>query len=130
MDVLLIIFGCVIGTILCAMLVVFLCELSSYRSTVKNEQTISFDDFLKLYSVAPKKWNTSYDWLVKYEGTSIYMKSYFDEKRYKRWRNNQEQIKIDQSLANQQMRLLKKWQEDINQYQEKYTAELKKMMAK
>ena len=128
--VVIVIFAAIIGGVLLSMLIWWLCSWVCYRSSVKNEQTISFDDFLKLYSVAPKKWNTSYDWLVIYEGTSIYMKSYFDEKRYKRWRNNQEQIKIDQSLANQQMRLLKKWQEDINQYQEKYTAELKKMMKK
>ena len=128
--VVIVILAAIIGGVLLSMLIWWLCSWACYRSTVKNEQTISFDDFLKLYSVAPKKWNTSYDWLVKYEGTSIYMKSYFDEKRYKRWRNNQEQIKIDQSLANQQIRLLKKWQEDINQYQEKYTAELNKMMKK
>ena len=125
-----VVFAAIIGGVLLFMLIWWVISWACYRSTVKNEQTISFDDFLKLYSVAPKKWNTSYDWLVIYEGTSIYMKSYFDEKRYKRWRNNQEQIEIDQSLANQQMRLLKKWQEDINQYQEKYTAELNKMMAK
>lgn len=123
-----VVFAAIIGGVLLFMLIWWVTSWACYRSTVKNEQTISFDDFLKLYSVAPKKWNTSYDWLVIYEGTSIYMKSYFDEKRYKRWRNNQEQIEIDQSLANQQMRLLKKWQEDINQYQEKYTAELNKMM--
>lgn len=128
--VVIVIFAAIIGVVLLSMLIWWSCSWGCYRSSVKNEQTISFDDFLKLYSVAPKKWNTSYDWFVKYEGTSIYMKSYFDDKRYKRWRNNQEQIKIDQSLANQQMRLLKKWREDINQYQEKYTAELNKMMKK
>lgn len=120
----------IIGVVLLFMLIWWLCSWACYRSTVKNEQTISFDDFLKLYSVAPKKWKTSNEGFVRYEDAYIYMKSYFDEKRYKCWRNNQEQIKIDQFLANQQMRLLKKWQEDINQYQEKYTAELNKMMKK
>lgn len=130
MDALLIIFGCVIGVILIAKLALFLCDLSSYHSVIKGEQTISFDDFLKLYSVAQEKWDDSYDCMVVYEGTNIYMKSLLDVRKYKRWRKNKQQIAMDQFVANQRVKLLKHWQEDINKYQEKYSAELNKMMAK
>lgn len=120
----------IIAIFIVMILTFFIIEVLSYYSDIKDKHTIRFDDFLRLYSVAPDKWNTSYYWEVIYDGVSIHMKSYLDSKRYKHWRNNKQQIELNRCLTNQQMELLKKWQKDINQYQEKYTSELNKMLTK
>lgn len=94
---------------------------------VNGGQTITYDEFIKLYTINPNAW--SIDWIdsVHYNGTCIYMKSYFDNIRLVIFKRRIEKQLHNKSYNRKRAELIEFWQKDIDDYKKKYTEELKNM---
>lgn len=104
-----------------------------YRLNVKDEVKISFNRFMSLYAINTEKWATHLDDYVVYyrdespTRISIYFTSYFDNLRYRHFKNLQRKIAANKEINEISVELLKSWQNDINVYVEKYQHEIDKM---
>lgn len=90
----------------------------------KGEQTITYNQFVKLYSIAPDKYYIE-DGYVRYNCINIYMKTYFDAIRLKIMRRNRDKKRLDTRLNEERAKLLKLWQEDVNAYHDGYLNDIK-----
>lgn len=90
----------------------------------KGEQTITYNQFVKLYSIAPNKYYIG-DGYVKYNYINIYMKTYFDAIRLKIMCRNRDKKRLEARLDKERAELLKLWQEDVNAYHDGYLNDIK-----
>lgn len=118
----------VLATIILIDIIFFLPDVVAYYGDRRDEQLIKFEDFLNLYTIAKDKWDIDYSYCVVYDDGSwrnrIYMRTYLDHLRYRKWRKNILRQEVNQKLSDKQLELIKKWQQDINNYYAKYGVKL------
>ena len=102
-------------------------------SDVRYGQKISFRQYLRISSVAPEKWdirNSCYCYLVYNKDadisnrTEVYMRTYFDHLRLCLLYEKKKKKDIDEIWAQERMKLIKSWQEDINNYHDDYLEQI------
>lgn len=104
-----------------------------YKYENTEEQKITYRELVRLIPISPHKWelkNGLYAYAVYTDNnrsTNLYMKSYFDCLRLQCLYNKSKKKSLDIILFKQRAELVKCWQKDINDYQERYMNELKKM---
>lgn len=104
-----------------------------YRDLHDDRQKITYRELLNIMPVNPNKWRLddgAYVCAIYIDNgkeTKLYMKSYFDCLRLQHLYNISKKKSLDLVLSKQKAELLKAWQKDINDYQEKYTNDIKKM---
>lgn len=98
-----------------------------YHYDIKNEQKITYRQYLQISCVAPEKWNISGDtdcYLIYYckemGYQNIYMKTYFDMLRLRKLYRRQRKYKTNIKLTNKRAKLIKEWQKDINNFHDDY----------
>ena len=103
-------------------------DVVGYYDDRRDEQLIKFEDFLNLYTIAKDKWDIDYSYCVIYENgrcrNRIYMRTYLDYLRYRKWRKNIFRQEVNQKLSEEQLELIKKWQKDIDEYYKKCSEDL------
>lgn len=124
---------CILGFVL-FMLLLYAVFAIMYRSDAKDEIKISYNRFIKLYTMNPYKWDTRFDDCVFYEPhckyfdyEKLYFKSYFDVLRYRNFKHKKESIITKNRVDVRTIRLIKYWQDDINQYKQNYYYEMQRM---
>ena len=99
-----------------------------YRSDAADHQRISYKEFIRISAVCPEKWHIE-DGYVTYredpnswwhDSTRIYMKSYFDALRLNRLYKAEKKKSKNSILDRERAKLLKAWQQDINNYRDQY----------
>lgn len=117
----------IIAALFMGSIIYFTLALLYKYCTVNGRQTITYDEFIKLYTINPNAW--SIDWIdsVHYNGTCIYMKSYFDNIRLVIFKRRIEKQLHNKSYNRKRAELIELWQKDIDDYKKKYTEELKNM---
>lgn len=96
-------------------------------SDVRYCQRISFRQYLRISSVAPKKWyirDGYYYHLVYNKDTEVYMRTYFDQLRLCFFYKKKEKKDSDEIWIQERTKLIKSWQEDINNYHDDYLEEI------
>ncbi len=89
----------------------------------KDDQKITYDEFIKLASMAPKKWKIMDGWdycYLRYGDTHIYMKTYFDQLRLTRLKKKDDKLALESTMDKKRAELIKSWQSDINNYRNEY----------
>ena len=88
----------------------------------KNDQKITYDEFIKLASVAPEKWKImdDCDYYLRYGDTCIYMKTFLDELKLIHMAKKREKLKFESSMDKKRAELIKSWQSDIDNYRSEY----------
>ena len=112
--------------------------LSMYHSEIKNKQTMSFKEYLRISACAPEKWEIYDDGATChlvyhpsgypdecYERREIYMKSYIDYLRLCSLYKSQKKKGRDKIWTQERAELIKYFQRDINAYQKQYIKEMK-----
>ena len=96
-------------------------------------QKISFRQYLRISSVAPKKWsirNVCYCYLVYNKddnmsnSTEIYMRTYFDQLRLWFLYKRKERRDFNEMWTRERTKLIKAWQKDINNYHDDYLEQI------
>ena len=104
-------------------LIILYCIFAAvYRAWVKDEQTISYNEFISLYAIIPNKWiitNNTYP-CAYYDGSYIYMKRHCDMIMLYLLSQKQRRQKMEAELDKRKAELIKKWQKDINDYHDEY----------
>lgn len=105
-----------------------------YHDMTKEEQKITYKELIHLMPISSEKWRFNgggaYAYAVYTDGsdrTDIYMKSYFDCLRFQHLINKSKKESSEDALLKEKAKLVRAWQRDINNYQERYMNELKKM---
>lgn len=109
---------------LCVYVILALC----YRAESKDEQRITYREFVRISAVCPEKWHLENEYVVYTEmtntlrddSTRIYMKSYFDALRLNRLYKAEKKKSKNSILDRERAKLLKAWQQDINNYRDQY----------
>lgn len=123
----------VLGTILLLLLISYVIFASLYIIEKHGKQTITFQQYLKISAVAPKKWEIcdgAYCYLLYHSDgqphiyTSVYMKTYFDCLRLSRIYHMHNKWKMEQVMDKERAKLIKSWQQDINDYHDDYLKEI------
>lgn len=112
----------IISIILVCLVLVYLFLAFMYHDITGDSQKISYDEFIKLAAVAPEKWCIS-DWVyscVYYDGTKIFMKTYFDQLRLTRLKKKSDKLALESSIDKKRAELIKSWQSDIDNYRSEY----------
>ncbi len=112
----------IISIILVCLVLVYLGFAFAYHDITGDSQKISYDEFIKLAAVAPEKWCIS-DWVyscVYYDGTKIFMKTYFDQLRLARLKKKDDKLAFQSAMDKKRAELIKSWQSDINNYRSEY----------
>jgi hypothetical protein len=94
----------------------------------KDDQKITYDEFIKLASIAPKKWKIMDDCdyhYLRYDDTHIYMKTYFDQLRLTRLKKKDDKLALESIMDKKRAELIKSWQSDIDNYRSEYTDAVK-----
>jgi hypothetical protein len=110
----------------------YLIFVAIYHIANKNEQKISYHQFLRISSVATEKWkirDNGYYFLRYYDEdlddyTEIYMSSFFDMLRLGRLYKKQKKRDFNISYMNERAKLIKMWQKDINNYHDDYLEQI------
>jgi len=113
--------------ILTVVILIYVANASSYYECISDEQTITFDEFIKLEAVAPEKWIIS-DWVyycVYYGSTRIFMKTYFDELRLAHAAKKLDKLELQSAMDKKRAELIKSWQSDIDNYRSEYMDAIK-----
>ena len=107
-------------------LIILYCIFAAvYRAWIKDEQTISYNEFISLYAIATNKWiitNNFYP-CAYYDGSYIYMKRYCDMIMLGLLSQKKRRQKMEAELDKRKAELIKKWQKDINDYHDEYVDE-------
>jgi hypothetical protein len=113
--------------------ILYLMFVAVYHIDNKNEQKITYHQFLRISSVAPEKWELTddvYNHLHYKTGenvhdyTDIFMKTYFDMLRLKRLYKKQKKKKYYSEYLDERAKLIKMWQKDINNYHDDYLEQI------
>ena len=95
-----------------------------YRSDAADHQRISYKEFIRISAVCPEKWHLEDEYVIytdaRWETTTIYMKSYFDCLRLNRLYKAEKKKSKNSILDRERAKLLKAWQQDINNYRDQY----------
>lgn len=121
----------IISGILMSFLLVYLIEVALYHldSDVRHGQKISFRQYLRISSVAPKKWyilDGCYCYLIYYKDgdisdrTEVYMRTYFDQLRLLLLCRKNKKRDMNEMWTRERTKLIKAWQKDINNYHDDY----------
>lgn len=113
--------------ILTVVILIYVANASSYYECISDEQTITFDEFIKLKAVAPEKWIISdcVYYCVYYGGTRIFMKTYFDQLRLARAKKKYDDLELQSVMDKKRAELIKSWQSDIDNYRSEYVDSVK-----
>ena len=123
----------VLGTILLLSLMLYVVLAVIYIIEKRGEQTITFRQYRKISAVAPKKWEIYsgvYCYLLYHSDgdphiyTKVYMKTYFDCLRLSRIYHMHNKRRIEQVMDEERAKLIKSWQQDINDYHDDYLKEI------
>lgn len=123
----------ILGTILLVSSMLYVIFAFIYISEKRGEQTITFQQYRKISAVAPKKWEICdgvYCYLLYHSDgqphiyTSVYMKTYFDCLRLSRIYHIHNKRRIEQVMDKERAKLIKSWQQDINDYHDDYLKEI------
>ena len=116
-------FSIVVGT-----LFAFIILVLEYKSDSANYQRMTYKEFIRISAVCPEKWHIE-DGYVTYredpnywwhDSTRIFMKSYFDALRLNRLYKAEKKKSKNSILDRERAKLLKAWQQDINNYRDQY----------
>ena len=122
-------FGILVITIgiLTIVILIYVANALSYHECISDQQTITFDEFIKLEAVAPEKWIISdcVYYCVYYGGTRIFMKTYFDELRFAHAAKKLDKLKLQSDMDKKRAELIKSWQSDIDNYRSEYVDSVK-----
>ena len=96
-----------------------------YYCEKRNEQKITYKQYIRISSIAPEKWDIRCDgYYLTYNNHVIYMSSYFDMLRLKRdYRKDQKGIN-DIKYVENRAKLIKEWQKDINNFHDDYLEQI------
>jgi hypothetical protein len=96
-----------------------------YYCEKRNEQKITYKQYVRISSIAPEKWAIICDgYYLTYNNHVIYMASYFDMLRLKRdYRKEQNEIN-DIKYVENRAKLIKEWQKDINNFHDDYLEQI------
>lgn len=119
----------IISCILITFLLVYFIMATIYHldSDVRYGQKMSFRQYLRISCVAPEKWyirDGCYCYLVYNKYAEVYMKTYFDQIRLCLLYEKKKKKDIDEIWAQERMKLIKSWQEDINNYHDDYLEQI------
>ena len=104
-------------------LIILYCIFAAvYRAWIKDEQTISYNEFISLYAITTNKWIITYNYYpcAYYDGSYIYMKRFCDMIMLYLLSQKQRRQKMEAELDKRKAELIKKWQKDINDYHDEY----------
>ena len=96
---------------------------ATYRVYIRDRQTITYDEFIKISAIAPDKWyiTTWQDYYCAcYDCTDIFMKNYCDMKKLGFLLQKQRRQRNEAELNKRKAELIKKWQKDINDCHDEY----------
>lgn len=126
-----IIIGILMGLLFAYSILVALYHLDS---DVRYGQKISFRQYLRIYSVAPKKWyihdGGCYCYLIYYKDgdisdrTDVYMKTFFDQLRLLLLCRKNKKRDLNEMWTRERTKLIKAWQKDINNYHDDYLEQI------
>lgn len=125
-----VLYGVLSGIVLCGV-ITYACFAGFYRSDAGNAQRIRFKDFIRIYSVAPEKWEIYEDHLFYQTDTwhneAIYMKSYSDAIRIRRIYKKMEKLDARTRYSQKRAELLKMFSDDILSYNKRLNNALEEM---
>lgn len=119
--------------IIIVFVILYLIFAAIYHIDNKNEQKITYHQFLRISSVAPEKWELTdgvYYHLHYKTGesvcsyTDIFMKTCFDMLRLKRLYKKQKKKNYYSKYLDERAKLIRLWQKDINDYHDDYLEQI------
>ena len=121
-----------IGSII-VFVILYLMFVAVYHIDNKNEQKITYHQFLRISSVAPEKWELKdgFYYHLHYKTgesanvyTNIYMKTFFDMLRLRRLYKKQKKKNYYSKYLDERAKLIRLWQKDINNYHDDYLEQI------
>ena len=105
-----------------------------YHTIANGHQKLSLKEYFRISACCPEKWmifDGIYHYLHYYpdgktgDPTEIWMKTYFDELKLSLLYRSKNKRRLENMYARERAELLKQWQRDINDYQDKYMEQVK-----
>lgn len=131
MEILIEILITIIGIFIIGLFVYLLESFVWSSTTIKTSPRITFDAFKKVYAIFPTKWSLDFE-NVSYHGDDgwihIEFKHYIDVIRYSFFKKKIENNKNYLTKMQNEKKLIKSLQEDINSYKKENLAELERLI--
>lgn len=131
-----------LGSIVVLAAIFYLADFCSFVFEYCEEDAVrlSFDQFIAFYKSAPNKWileddYAKYIW-IRPEGSFMYdesepvlFRSYYSLRKYRRWREKNEEVQMEQERNRKTLSLSKCWARDVDSAYANALKEIRGMMS-
>lgn len=131
MEILIEILITIIGIFIIGLFVYLLESFVWSSTTIKTSPRITFDAFKKVYAISPTKWSLDFENVSYHRDDGwihIEFKHYIDVIRYSFFKKKIENNKDYLTKMQNEKKLIKSLQEDINSYKKENLAELERLI--